>query len=90
VSELGSSPFDLLTYDLLARTTSILWCTAWVYTFEAIGDTASAQELVAVLNEKKVHCEALQGGLNRLVVERVKVADAAAPASGKKKSKKKI
>jgi hypothetical protein len=82
VSELGSSPFDRLTYDLLARTTSILWCTAWVHTFEEIGDTASAQELVAVLVEKKTHCEALQGGLNRLVSERVKVADTVTAAAG--------
>jgi hypothetical protein len=82
VSELGSSPFDRLTYDLLAWTTSILWCTAWVHTFEEIGDTASALELVAVLAEKKAHCEALQGGLDRLVIERVKVTDAATPAAG--------
>jgi hypothetical protein len=82
VSELGSSPFDRLIYDLLARTTSVLWCTAWMHTFEAIGDTASAQELVAVIAEKKTHCEALQGGLTRLVIERVKVADAVTLATG--------
>jgi hypothetical protein len=76
VSELGSSPFDRLTYDLLARTASILWCTAWVHTFEEIGDTASARELVAVLAEKKSHCEVLQGGLNRLVSGRARLANA--------------
>jgi hypothetical protein len=82
VTDLGSSPFDRLTYDLVARATSVLWCTAWVHAFEAIGDTASARELVAVLTEKKAHCDALQEGLNRLVAERVKVADAVAPAAG--------
>jgi hypothetical protein len=82
VSEFGSSPMDRLTYDLLARTASILWCTAWVHTFEEIGDTASAQELEAVLVEKKTHCEALQGGLNRLVSGRVKLADAVIAAAG--------
>ena len=76
VAELGSSPFDRLTYDLLARTASILWCTAWIYTFEGIGDIASAQELVAVLAEKKTHCDALQHGLNRPISERTKLADA--------------
>jgi hypothetical protein len=68
-----------LTFDLVARTTSILWCTAWVHTFGEIGDTANTQELVAGLAEKKVHCEAVQGGLNRLVSERVKVADTDPP-----------
>jgi hypothetical protein len=80
VTEIGSSPFDLLTYDLVARATSVLWCTAWVHTFETIGDAESARELAAVLAEKKAHCEALQGRLNRLVEERVKMADAIAPA----------
>jgi hypothetical protein len=46
-----------------------------MHTFEEIGDTASAQELVPVLTEKKTHCEALQGGLNRLVSERARLAD---------------
>jgi hypothetical protein len=85
VTDLGSSPFDRLTYDLVARATSVLWCTAWVHAFGAIGDTESARELAAVLVEKRAHCEALQGELNRLVAERVKVApaagDTAAPGS---------
>ena len=81
VTDLGSSPFDRLTYDLVARASSVLWYTAWIHTFMAIGDATSARELMAVLTEKKVHCEALQGGLNRLVESRVKVADAT-PAGG--------
>jgi hypothetical protein len=80
VTDLGSSPFDRLTYDLVARASSVLWYTAWVHTFAAVGDAASSRELVAVLTEKRAHCEALQGGLNRLVEGRVKAADAAAPA----------
>lgn len=82
VSDLGSSPFDRLTYDLVARATSVLWCTAWVNAFESIGDAESARELAAVLVEKRAHCETLQEGLNRLVAERVKVADAIAPPAG--------
>jgi hypothetical protein len=82
VTELGSSPFDRLTYDLVARASSVLWYTAWVHTFEAVGDAESARELMAVLTEKRVHCEALQRGLNRLVEGRVKVADAAPAVDG--------
>jgi hypothetical protein len=80
VSELGSSPLERLTYDLQARTASILWCTAWVHTFEELGDAASADELVPVLAGKKTHCDALQGVLNRLVSERSKLANANASA----------
>jgi hypothetical protein len=82
LSQLSSSPFDRLTYDFLARTGSFDWCTAWMHTSEAIGDTASTRELVAVLTEKKVHGEALPGGLNRLLVERIKVADTVIPCLG--------
>jgi hypothetical protein len=82
VTELGSSPLDRLTYDLVARASSVLWYTAWVQAFEAIGDSESARELAAVLTEKKAHCEALQEGLNRLVEQRVKMADAVGPAAG--------
>jgi hypothetical protein len=38
--------------------------------------------LKAVLAEKRVHCVAHQGGLNRLAEGRVMVADAAAPCGG--------
>ena len=76
VLDLGSAPFDRLTYDLVARASSVLWYTAWVHAFEGIGDTESAQKLAAVLAEKKAHCEALQGGLNRIVERRVKGNDA--------------
>jgi hypothetical protein len=81
VTDLGSSPFDRLTYDLVARASSVLWYTAWVHTFQSVGDAESARELAAVLVEKRAHCAVLQGGLNRLVEARVKVADAA-PAVG--------
>ena len=80
VTELGSSPFDRLTYDLVARASSVLWYTAWVHAFQSLGDAESARELAAVLTEKRAHCEALQGGLNRLVEGRVKVADTAGSA----------
>lgn len=81
VTDIGSSPLDRLTYDLVARASSVLWYTAWVHAFQSIGDAESARELAAILTEKKAHCEALQGGLNRLVEARVKPADAAVPAA---------
>ena len=76
VTDLGSSPFDRLTYDLVARASSVLWYTAWIHTFEAIGDAESARELTAILTEKRSHCESLQIGLNRLLENRVKGTDA--------------
>jgi len=81
VTDLGSSPFDRLTYDLVARASSVLWYTAWSHTFEAIGDAESARELTAVLTEKRSHCESLQGGLNRLLENRVRGTDAAPAAA---------
>jgi hypothetical protein len=78
VTELGSSPFDRLTYDLVARASAVLWYTAWVHAFESVGDVASARELGAVLVEKRAHCEVLQAGLNRLVAGRIQAPDAAA------------
>jgi hypothetical protein len=81
VTDLGASPFDRLTYDLVARASSVLWYTAWIHTFEAIGDAESARELTSVLAEKRAHCESLQFGLNRLLEKRVKGTDAAAAAA---------
>ena len=81
VTGLGSSPFDRLTYDLVARASSVLWYTAWVHAFQSLGDAESARELAAVLTEKRAHCEALQAGLNGLVAARVKLADTAALAA---------
>lgn len=37
--------------------------------------------MMAVLTEKRAHCAALQVGFNRLVADRVKVADATGPAA---------
>jgi hypothetical protein len=82
VSYLGSSPLERLAYDLEARTASLLWCTGWVHTFEELGDTASAEDLVPVLAGKKTHCDALQGVLDRLTSETSKLADAIAIAPG--------
>jgi hypothetical protein len=81
VTGLGSSPFDRLTYDLVARASSVLWYSAWVHAFESVGDAESALELKAVLAEKEAHCAALQGGLNRLVEGRIKMSDGADPAT---------
>jgi len=67
VGEIGSSPMQRLSHDLMAKANSIHWCTAWVQAFQAIGDAESARELAAVLTEEKAHRDALQEGLNRMV-----------------------
>ncbi len=68
MSEIGSSPEELLAHDLTAKASAIQWTTAWVQAFQAIGDAESARELAAVLTEQKAHQDALQQGLNRLVI----------------------
>jgi len=67
VGELGSSPIQRLGHDLMDKANAIHWCTAWVQTFQALGDAESARELSAVLTEEKAHRDALQEGLNRMV-----------------------
>jgi len=67
VGELGSSALQRLSHDLTAKANVIHWCTAWVQTFQTIGDAESARELAAVLTEEKAHRDALQEGLNRMV-----------------------
>jgi hypothetical protein len=64
---MGSSPLDRLAADLSAKGEVVHRHTAWVHTFEAIGDADSARELAAVLAEERAHRDALQEGLNRLV-----------------------
>lgn len=62
-----SSALDCLSQDLAAKASAIHWHTAWVCTFEAIGDAESARELAVVLNEEGTHREAIQQGFNRMV-----------------------
>jgi hypothetical protein len=69
VSQIGSTPLQRLGSDLGAKANAIHWTTAWVQTFQAIGDAESARELAAVLTEQKAHRDALQEGLNRLVTQ---------------------
>jgi len=69
VGAIVSSPLQLLSHDLMAKANIIHWCTAWVQTFQAIGDPESARELAAVLTEEKAHRDALQEGLNRMVAQ---------------------
>jgi len=68
LAEMGSGPMDRVAHDLNAKANSVHWSTAWVAAFEAIGDTDSARKLAAVLAEERTHLEALQQGLNRMVV----------------------
>ena len=67
VSEIGASPLQRLGSDLTAKANAIHWYTAWSHAFEMIGDTESARELAAILQEESTHRDALQEGLNRLV-----------------------
>jgi len=67
VGELGSTPMQRLSHDLMDKANAIHWCTAWVQAFQAIGDEESARELAAILTEEKAHRDALQEGLNRMV-----------------------
>jgi len=67
VGELGSTPMQRLSRDLMDKANAIHWCTAWVQAFQAVGDEESARELAAVLTEEKAHRDALQEGLNRMV-----------------------
>ena len=69
VTEIGSTPQQRLEHDLAAKAGSIHWATAWVYTFEQIGDAPSAQELSVVVSEEKAHHDALQQGLNLLLAQ---------------------
>jgi len=68
VGEIGSSPMQRLSHDVMAKANSIHWCQAWVQAFQAIGDAESARELAAILTEEKAHRDALQEGLNRMVM----------------------
>jgi hypothetical protein len=63
----GSDACERLMQDVTAKAQSIHWHTAWVHTFEAIGDSQSARELATVLAEEQVHRDAIQHGLNRCV-----------------------
>jgi hypothetical protein len=67
VGEFGSTPQVRIEHDLCATASAIHWVTAWVHTFQTIGDAESARELASVLTEQKAHHDALQEGLNRLV-----------------------
>jgi hypothetical protein len=67
VGEMGSSPQVRIEHDLCATASAIHWTTAWVHTFQTIGDAESSRELAAVLTEQKAHHDALQEGLNQLV-----------------------
>ena len=69
VSEIGSSPQQRLEHDLAAKSSAIHWATAWVFTFEQIGDAISAQELTPLLEDEKSHHAALQQGLNLLLAQ---------------------
>jgi hypothetical protein len=69
VGEMGSIPLQRLGHDLVNKANAIHWYTAWIQTFQAIGDAESSRELSAILIEEKAHRDALQEGLNRMVIQ---------------------
>jgi hypothetical protein len=69
ITELGLKRLDQLSGELTAKAESIQWYTAWVHTFDTLGDTESARELATVLAEEQAHHKALQEVLNRWVEE---------------------
>jgi hypothetical protein len=69
VGEIGATPLQRVSHDLMAKANAIHWCTAWIQAFQAIGDAESSRELAAVLTEEKAHRDALQEGLNRMVTQ---------------------
>jgi hypothetical protein len=71
VTQMGSSPFDLLRQDLLNKSDAIHWHSAWVQAFQSIGDTDSLGELTTVLTEDQAHHCALLEGLKRILEQRV-------------------
>ena len=62
-------PLQRLSHDLVNKANAIHWYTAWIQTFQAIGDAESSRELSAILTEEKAHRDALQEGLNRMVTQ---------------------
>lgn len=69
MNELSTTPLQRLGHDLIAKSNAIHWQTAWIQTFQAIGDAASAQELADIRTEEQAHRDALQEALNRMVVQ---------------------
>jgi hypothetical protein len=69
VGELGSTPLQRLSHDLIDKANAIHWYNAWVQAFQAIGDAESAREISAVLTEEKAHRDALQESLSRMVIQ---------------------
>ncbi len=78
--ELGSDALDQLRQDLTAKDQSVHWHAAWVHAFGALGDTESVEDLSAVLLEEQAHRDALQQGLNRVVEQHARGADASKAA----------
>ncbi|WP_422931275.1 hypothetical protein [Singulisphaera sp. PoT] len=65
----SETELEKVSHDLMAKANSIHWCTAWIQTFQGIGDVESAQELSGVLADERAHRDALQEGLNRMVLK---------------------
>jgi hypothetical protein len=69
VGALATTSLQLIGNDLALLANAIHWSTAWIQAFESLGDAESARELSALLVEQKAHRDALQAGLNRMVLQ---------------------
>jgi hypothetical protein len=67
LAALGTDPIERLIADLSLKAEAVHRYTAWIQVFEAAGDSASAEELGAIVADEHVHQDALQSALNRLV-----------------------
>ena len=67
VTGIGTTDMERVAHDLAAKSNAIHWYTAWVHTFEELGDGESSRELAGILTEEKSHHDALQAVLNRMV-----------------------
>ncbi len=82
VSSIGTTPQEWLAHDLATKANAIHWYTAWARAFEAIGDSASAKDLSAVLAEESGQRDALQQVLNRMVERGARGGDKAVEGTG--------
>jgi len=67
VTGLGSTNLDILGQDLAAKANAVNLRTAWMHTFESLGDAESARDLAAIVAEDQAHRDALLQGLTRMI-----------------------
>lgn len=69
VNDLATTSLQRVSHDLAGKANAIHWYTAWIPTFQALGDAESARELSIILAEEQAHRDALQEALSRMVAQ---------------------